>query len=46
MTSARTRPTLTTNRLVWVITAVAVVAFWLVSTSFRPWDLFARAGFS
>lgn len=37
---------LSTDRLVWLITGVAVVVFWLVSTSFRPWDLFDRAGFS
>lgn len=35
-----------TNRLVWTITAIAVVVFWLVTTSGRPWDLFDRAGFS
>lgn len=29
-----------------MITLVAVVVFWLVSTSFRPWDLFDRGGFS
>jgi hypothetical protein len=31
---------------VWIITAVAVVVFWLIATSWRPWDLFDRAGFS
>lgn len=35
-----------TDRLVWAVTGVAVSLFWLVSTSFRPWNLFARAGFS
>ena len=29
-----------------IVTAVAVVLFWLVSTSWHPWNLFARAGFS
>lgn len=37
---------LSADGLVWIITAVAVVTFWLISTSFRPWDLFDRAGFS
>lgn len=40
------RQPLTTDRMVWIVTALAVAVFWLVSTSFRPWDLFARAGFS
>ena len=33
------------DRVVLVITAVAVVVFWLITTSWRPWDLFDRAGF-
>lgn len=37
---------ISTDRLVWAVTVFAVALFWLVSTSFRPWDLFARAGFS
>lgn len=36
---------LSANAVVWIITAVAVVVFWLVATSWRPWDLFDRAGF-
>ena len=32
--------------VVWIITVVAVVVFWLVATSWRPWELFDRAGFS
>ncbi len=34
------------NRVVWGVTVLAVVVFWLVATSWRPWDLFDRAGFS
>ena len=34
------------RRAVTVVISVAVVLFWLVSTSWRPWDLFDRAGFS
>ncbi|MGE5209619.1 MAG: hypothetical protein ACM3MM_00035, partial [Acidobacteriota bacterium] len=34
------------DRVVWIITAVAVVVFWLIMTSWRPWDLLDRAGFS
>ena len=34
------------DRVVWVITSVAVVVFWLIMTSWRPWELFDRAGFS
>ncbi len=34
------------NRVVWAITVIAVVVFWLVATSWRPWGLFDRAGFS
>ena len=34
------------NAVVWTITVVAVVVFWLVATSWRPWELFDRAGFS
>jgi hypothetical protein len=33
-------------RLTTLVTVVAVVLFWLVSTSWKPWELFARAGFS
>ena len=29
-----------------IVTAIAVALFWLVSTSWHPWNLFARAGFS
>lgn len=32
--------------LVWVVIAAAVALFWLISTSWRPWNLFAEAGFS
>ena len=34
------------DTVVWIITVVAVVVFWLVATSWRPWQLFDRAGFS
>ena len=34
------------NAVVWAITVVAVAVFWLIMTSWRPWELFARAGFS
>ena len=37
---------LSTPRLVNLITVAAVAVFWLVSTSWQPWNLFARAGFS
>ncbi len=36
---------LSANAVVWIVTAVAVAFFWLVATSWRPWDLFDRAGF-
>jgi hypothetical protein len=39
-------PRVSANAVVWAITVVAVGVFWLVMTSWRPWDLFARAGFS
>ena len=29
-----------------LVTAVALAVFWLVVTNWRPWDLFARAGFT
>lgn len=32
--------------LVWGVIAAAVALFWLISTSWRPWNLFAEAGFS
>ncbi len=35
-----------TATVVNLITVAAVVLFWLVSTSWQPWNLFARAGFS
>ncbi|MET0911557.1 MAG: hypothetical protein ABWZ99_18975, partial [Ilumatobacteraceae bacterium] len=35
-----------TAAIVNLITLAAVVVFWLVSTSWQPWNLFARAGFS
>jgi hypothetical protein len=34
------------DRVVWIITAVAVAIFWLIMTSWRPWEVFDRAGFS
>ncbi len=34
------------NAVVWAITVVAVTVFWLIMTSWRPWELFTRAGFS
>lgn len=34
------------SRQTWAVTFIAVVVFWLISTAGRPWDLFARAGFS
>ncbi len=37
---------LSTGAVVNIVTALAVVLFWLVSTSWHPWNLFARAGFS
>ena len=37
---------LSADAVVWIVTVVAVVVFWLVATSWRPWDLFDRAGFS
>ncbi len=37
---------LSTTAVVNVVTVVAVTLFWLVSTSWHPWNLFARAGFS
>lgn len=40
------RRALSTAAVVNLITLLAVAAFWLVSTSWRPWELFARAGFS
>lgn len=40
------RRRLSNNVLVDVLIVVAVVVFWIVSTSWRPWDLFDRAGFS
>lgn len=36
----------TTNRAVWAVIAFAVALFWLISTSWRPWNLFTEAGFS
>jgi hypothetical protein len=39
-------PSISANSVVWAITVVAVVVFWLIMTSWRPWELFARAGFS
>jgi hypothetical protein len=33
-------------RQTWVVTFIAVAVYWLISTEGRPWDLFARAGFS
>jgi hypothetical protein len=43
---ARRAPAISADAVVWAITVVAVVVFWLISTSWRPWELFARAGFS
>jgi len=40
------RHAISVDAVVWVITAVAVAVFWLIMTSWRPWELFARAGFS
>ncbi len=37
---------LSTAAVVNIVTAIAVALFWLVSTSWHPWNLFARAGFS
>jgi hypothetical protein len=37
---------LSANAVVWIITVAAVVVFWLLATSWRPWELFDRAGFS
>ncbi len=37
---------LSTAAIVNVITVAAVALFWLISTSWQPWNLFARAGFS
>ena len=37
---------LSTRGVVNVVTVAAVAVFWLVSTSWQPWDLFARGGFS
>lgn len=34
------------DRAVWTVIALAVALFWLISTSWRPWNLFAEAGFS
>ena len=34
------------GRATAVVIVVAVAVFWLIMTSFRPWDLFDRAGFS
>lgn len=34
------------ERVVTMIIVVTVVVFWMVMTSWRPWDLFARGGFS
>ena len=34
------------RRQTWAVTFVAVASFWMISTAGRPWDLFARAGFS
>jgi hypothetical protein len=34
------------RRQTWAVTCIAVAIFWLISTTGRPWDLFARAGFS
>ena len=39
-------PGMSANAVVWAITAIAVAVFWLIMTSWRPWELFARAGFS
>ena len=39
-------PGLSTAAVVNIVTAIAVALFWLVSTSWHPWNLFARAGFS
>ena len=39
-------PRMSANAVVWAITAIAVAVFWLIMTSWRPWELFARAGFS
>ncbi|HYN33709.1 MAG TPA: hypothetical protein VES40_13870, partial [Ilumatobacteraceae bacterium] len=36
---------LSSNAVVWIVTVAAVGVFWLVATSWRPWDLFDRAGF-
>ena len=34
------------SRQTWAVTVIAVAVFWLISTAGRPWELFARAGFS
>ncbi|MGK0425810.1 MAG: hypothetical protein ACJAZD_003346, partial [Ilumatobacter sp.] len=34
------------SRQTWAVTFIAVAVFWLISTAGRPWELFARAGFS
>ena len=31
---------------VWLVVAIAVALFWLILTSWQPWQLFERAGFS
>ncbi len=46
MTATASRRGLSTAAVVNIVTAVAVVLFWLVSTSWQPWNLLARAGFS
>ncbi|MFN3254247.1 MAG: hypothetical protein ACE37B_00995 [Ilumatobacter sp.] len=48
---ARPRPawhprTWSDDAAIWALIALAVALFWLLSTSWRPWDLFDRAGFS
>ena len=40
------RQAMSANTLVWLITLAAVVVLWLIMTSWRPWELFTRAGFS
>ena len=39
-------PRISANAVVWAITVIAVAVFWLIMTSWRPWQLFDRAGFS
>ena len=44
-TKASSGRAVSADAVVWIVTVVAVVVFWLVATSWRPWALFDRAGF-